>query len=54
MLDEKNEDIKAAILSGQALGAAAPDDIANLCLFLTSDASRMITGRVIPIDGGRF
>ncbi len=31
----------------------APDDIAQACLFLTSDASRMITGQMLIVDGGR-
>jgi len=30
-----------------------PIDIANVALFLASDESRMITGGVIPADGGR-
>ncbi len=30
-----------------------PEDIANIALFLASDESRMITGAVIPADGGR-
>ena len=30
-----------------------PEDIANVVLFLTSDESRMITGAVIPAEGGR-
>lgn len=29
-----------------------PEDIANVALFLASDESRMITGAVIPADGG--
>jgi NAD(P)-dependent dehydrogenase (short-subunit alcohol dehydrogenase family) len=29
-----------------------PEDIANIALFLASDESRMITGAVIPADGG--
>ena len=28
------------------------NDIANLTLFLSSDDSKMITGSIIPIDGG--
>lgn len=29
-----------------------PEDIASGCLFLASDASRMVTGQVLAIDGG--
>ena len=31
----------------------APEDIANIALFLSCDESRMITGAAIPADGGR-
>ena len=31
----------------------APDDIANIALFLASEEARMITGAAIPADGGR-
>lgn len=34
------------------LGVGYPDDIANACLFLLSDASRWITGTSLLIDGG--
>ena len=33
--------------------ALEPKDIANGCLFLASDASRMMTGQMLVIDGGR-
>ncbi len=36
------------------LGAAAPTDISSVISFLLSNESRMITGRVIPVDGGMF
>ena len=29
-----------------------PEDVANLCLFLSSDSSSFITGQVINVDGG--
>ena len=29
-----------------------PEDVANLCLFLSSDLSTFITGQVINVDGG--
>lgn len=31
---------------------ATPDDIADAVLFLSSDAARVITGAVLPVDGG--
>jgi len=40
--------------SKQLLGAGTPEDVANVVLFLLSDDSRMITGRYIYADGGRF
>ena len=30
-----------------------PDDIANACLFLASTVSRMMTGQMLVVDGGR-
>jgi 3-oxoacyl-[acyl-carrier protein] reductase len=29
-----------------------PEDIANMALFLASDASKFVTGQAIPVDGG--
>jgi NAD(P)-dependent dehydrogenase (short-subunit alcohol dehydrogenase family) len=29
-----------------------PNDVAALCVFLTSDTAKSITVRAIPIDGG--
>jgi len=28
-----------------------PDDVAQTCLFLASDAGRYVSGTVIPVDG---
>ncbi len=39
-------------LAGSFLGASEPTDVANTIAFLLSDASRMITGQNIVIDGG--
>jgi acetoacetyl-CoA reductase/3-oxoacyl-[acyl-carrier protein] reductase len=33
---------------------ARPEDVANLVLFLLSDAARMITGEVIRVDAGQY
>ena len=34
------------------LGLIEPDDIAGTALYLASDASRMVTGQVLPVDSG--
>ena len=39
-------------LRQQVLGLIEPEDIADIIMFLLSDASRMITGREIYADGG--
>jgi len=43
------------LLSGIPLGRVAePQDIAHAVLFLVSDASAMITGVMLPVDGGNL
>ena len=43
----------AAIAASVPLGRiGVPEDIATVALFLASDASRYMTGTVIPVDGG--
>lgn len=49
--DKTDAQIKEAI-SQQVLGLVEPEDVADIILFLLSDASRMITGREIYADGG--
>jgi NAD(P)-dependent dehydrogenase (short-subunit alcohol dehydrogenase family) len=46
------ESSRQEIIKKHPLGLGQPGDIANLCTFLLSDASRWITGAAIPIDGG--
>jgi NAD(P)-dependent dehydrogenase (short-subunit alcohol dehydrogenase family) len=36
----------------QLLGLGRPEDVAHMTTFLLSDASRFITGRSFPVDGG--
>lgn len=49
--DKTKEQIEE-VLKKSVLGLAEPEDIADIILFLLSDASRMITGREIYADGG--
>jgi NAD(P)-dependent dehydrogenase (short-subunit alcohol dehydrogenase family) len=35
-----------------APGPGAPEDCAGAAVFLCSDAARLITGVVLPVDGG--
>ncbi|MCE9781763.1 SDR family oxidoreductase, partial [Shewanella algae] len=35
------------------LGLGKPEDVANACYFLSSEASRWVTGLDLVIDGGR-
>ena len=49
--NKTEEQIKESI-SQQVLGLAEPEDIADIIMFLLSDASRMITGREIYADAG--
>ena len=55
MTKELKPEIKAEILKQiplKRLGQA--DDIANLCVYLSSDLSGYITGEVIKVDGGLY
>ena len=49
--NKTEEQIKESI-SQQVLGLAEPEDVADIILFLLSDAARMITERAICADGG--
>ena len=44
---------REALVASIGLGrVGTPDDIAPVCLFLASEASRYVTGQVIGVDGG--
>ncbi len=51
-LENKTDDQIQEAVARQLLGLEEPEDIADIILFLLSDASRMITGREIYADGG--
>ena len=53
MTDKLPEDVKNAIMKQIPLGKwGSADDVANVALFLVSDASAYITGQVVQVDGG--
>ncbi len=53
MTDQLSDDIVNKWIEGIPLKRGGkPEDVANLCLFLSSDLSNFITGQVINVDGG--
>jgi 3-oxoacyl-[acyl-carrier protein] reductase len=55
MMEKIPEEFKEKAASESVLGRlAAPEDIANLVVFLCSEKSKHITGEVIKIDGGQY
>ncbi len=55
MTERLAPEIKERWLKNIPLGRAGlPEDVANLCLFLSSDFASYITGQVIRVDGGMF
>ena len=53
MTDKLPEDVKSQILKQVPLGRlGSGDDVADLALFLASDAAAYITGQVVQVDGG--
>jgi len=48
--DEKSRNAVARSVPMQRMGT--PDDVAQVCLFLASDAARYVSGAIIPADGG--
>jgi len=52
---ERGEQIVAGLLTGIPLGRVAePEDIASAVHFLVSEAAAMITGVILPVDGGNL
>ncbi len=52
LLDSLPEESRNNIEEMHPLGFGMPEDIANTCVFLLSDASKWITGTNLVIDGG--
>lgn len=53
MTDQLSDDVKEAYLKQIPLNRlGSPEDIANACLFLSSDLATYITGQVISVNGG--
>ncbi len=52
---EKARILMTRLLEGIPMGRVAePEDIANAVHFLSSDAAAMITGTILPVDGGNL
>jgi 2-hydroxycyclohexanecarboxyl-CoA dehydrogenase len=50
-ISDANAERLAATLPVRRVGR--PEDIANACAFLVSDASSYVTGQLIGVNGGR-
>lgn len=48
----EGDPIGRALVARHLVGLPEPQDIAEAALFLASDASRMITGHILPVDSG--
>lgn len=52
MFERLSDEQNAAVRAAHPLGFAEGSDVAAAAAFLLSDQSRMITGTVMPVDGG--
>ena len=51
---EDTPEVRARFIASVLIGRmSTPADIANACVFLAEDASSLITGVLLPVDGGR-
>ncbi len=48
----RNEESLTRITELHPLGLGAPEDVANTCVYLLSEASRWVTGTNLVVDGG--
>lgn len=52
IFDKLSKEEKAKRIKIYPLGLGEPEDIANACVFLLSNAARWITGTNLIVDGG--
>ena len=53
MMDEHSDETKAALAEETPLcRLGTPQDVAQACAFLLSDAASFITGQVLGVNGG--
>lgn len=52
MFEDIGEEASKEIIRKHPLGIGDPEDIANVCVFLLSNASKWITGANLVVDGG--
>jgi NAD(P)-dependent dehydrogenase (short-subunit alcohol dehydrogenase family) len=52
MFENVGEEAAEEILKKHPLGIGQPEDVANACIFLLSNASKWITGSNLVVDGG--
>lgn len=52
MFESIGEEAVEEIFKKHPLGIGKPEDVANACIFLLSDAARWITGSNLVVDGG--
>ena len=52
MFDGIGEEASQNIIKKHPLGIGEPEDVANACVFLLSDAAKWITGTNLVVDGG--
>jgi NAD(P)-dependent dehydrogenase (short-subunit alcohol dehydrogenase family) len=52
LFESLSDDARNEIVRMHPLGIGQPEDVANGCIFLLSDASGWITGINLNIDGG--
>lgn len=52
LFEKISEESRKSIMDMHPLGLGKPEDVANACIFLLSEASRWITGTNLIVDGG--